>query len=334
MAVEQIFYCELRVCEMEKGVAIIFHTEEFASPDANPTDEYPSRMQATTLDEVITHLDAIIETAKREKSRIGYFASLYRMMTIAVQAGIQAGRFEDPQRMTRLDVIFANRYLTAYARHRRSEAPTRVWRYAFAVAKANQALILQDLLLGVNAHINLDLGVAAAEACPQAQYAPLKRDFEMINMIIAELTEGVQAEIGRLSPLFGGIDEWLGVVDEAIFGFSINHARDAAWRMGKAMCVLDARQTASAINLQDKSIDVLSRLIFNRHMAQRITFKLIRASEEQDVVKVIDVLSDVAERRAVALIPETARQLRRLRRLPRTKARRTQAPAPSSKRRA
>ncbi|NJM40903.1 MAG: hypothetical protein HC853_09075, partial [Anaerolineae bacterium] len=61
MAVEQIFYCELRVCEMENWFA----------NHALALNEYPSKMrallQATTLDEVIAHLDAIIETAKREK---------------------------------------------------------------------------------------------------------------------------------------------------------------------------------------------------------------------------------------------------------------------------
>jgi hypothetical protein len=35
-------------------------------------------MQAKTIDEVIEALDAIIETAKKDNSVIGYFLALYR----------------------------------------------------------------------------------------------------------------------------------------------------------------------------------------------------------------------------------------------------------------
>jgi hypothetical protein len=275
----------------------------------------PSAMTITTIDDVITRLDQIVETCKREKSRAGYFASLYRVMTIAVKAGVEAGRFEDPQRMVRLDVIFASRYLDAYSRQQRGQKPTRAWQYAFDSAKAGQALILQDLLLGINAHINLDLGIAAAEACPQAQYPPLKRDFAMINTVIAVLVDGVQAEIGLVSPHVQLMDGLWGPVDEALFNFSINVAREAAWHSGENLCALDARQRVAVIQRLDGSIALLARVVFNRAQTRLASFKLAHASEEQDVARVMGVLSDVAQRRAVALIPETGRELRRLARV-------------------
>jgi len=37
---------------------------------------------ATSIDEVITQLTAIIEWSKQNDSRIGYFAALYRKVTI------------------------------------------------------------------------------------------------------------------------------------------------------------------------------------------------------------------------------------------------------------
>ena len=46
-------------------------------------------------------------------------------------------------------------------------------------------VILQHLLLGINAHINLDLGIAAVETSPGNQLAPLKNDFDMINKLLA-----------------------------------------------------------------------------------------------------------------------------------------------------
>ncbi|MEK7325664.1 MAG: DUF5995 family protein, partial [Chloroflexota bacterium] len=52
-------------------------------------------MTAENIDQVISQLDDIIATARREKSRAGYFAALYRKVTVKVKEGIAAGRFED-----------------------------------------------------------------------------------------------------------------------------------------------------------------------------------------------------------------------------------------------
>jgi hypothetical protein len=46
-------------------------------------------MQAKTIDEVIEALDAIIETAKKDNSAIGYFPALYRKVTKRVKEGIE-----------------------------------------------------------------------------------------------------------------------------------------------------------------------------------------------------------------------------------------------------
>ena len=71
-------------------------------------------MPAETIDQVIEQLDDIIDWSIIRSSRLGYFAALYRKVTIKVKDGIRDGYFEDAERMERLDVIFANRYLEAF----------------------------------------------------------------------------------------------------------------------------------------------------------------------------------------------------------------------------
>ena len=44
---------------------------------------------------------------------MGYFATLYRKVTIQVKKGIADNFFDDGPRMERLDVILANRYTQA-----------------------------------------------------------------------------------------------------------------------------------------------------------------------------------------------------------------------------
>jgi hypothetical protein len=117
---------------------------------------------ANTIDEVIALLDKIIVKSIQKNSRTGYFACLYRKMTIAVKEGMDKGAFEDGARMERLDVSFANRYLDAYNQYSKKAIITQSWQYAFD-ASTQQLTTIQHLLLGMNAHINLDLGIAAAE---------------------------------------------------------------------------------------------------------------------------------------------------------------------------
>ena len=64
-------------------------------------------MPAETIDQVIRQLDDIIDWSIRNDSRLGYFAALYRKVTLQVKSGITDGFFEDAERMERLDVIFA-----------------------------------------------------------------------------------------------------------------------------------------------------------------------------------------------------------------------------------
>lgn len=104
------------------------------------------------------------------ESRLGYFAALYRRVTMAVKQGVADNIFQDGARMERLDVIFANRYLDALQEFRNGQPTTMSWRAAFQAAAHWYPLVLQQLLVGMNAHINLDLGVAAACCAPRDQF--------------------------------------------------------------------------------------------------------------------------------------------------------------------
>ena len=156
---------------------------------------------AKTIDEVIATLEDIIAESINNKSRLGYFAALYLKVTKAVKEGIEAGQFNDGRQLGELDVMFANRYLDAYCKWQKGQLPTNSWVVAFEQAERSSVLVLQQLLLGMNAHINLDLGIAAADLCGDKPIAILKSDFDAINLIIASLTNQVLNELGQVSPL-------------------------------------------------------------------------------------------------------------------------------------
>jgi hypothetical protein len=177
-------------------------------------------MPAKTIDEVIQELDDIIAWAQGNRSRLGYFAAMYRKVTLKVKEGIADGVFENEgiadgvfengERMERLDVIFANRYLEAIAQHRDGKIPTVSWQLAFEASKRYWPIVLQHLLLGMNAHINLDLGIAAARTSPGGAIYDLENDFNKINEILAALVDGVERELARIWPMLKLLDRIAG----------------------------------------------------------------------------------------------------------------------------
>ena len=119
-----------------------------------------------TIADVVSQLNIIIARSREQQSAIGYFAMLYRRMTLAVGEGIKNGFFEDGKRMEQLDTVFAGRYLDAWDAYTRQQKCSNAWYTAFEACNTPEPIVLQHLLAGVNAHINLDLGIAAATIAP------------------------------------------------------------------------------------------------------------------------------------------------------------------------
>ena len=246
---------------------------------------------ASTTDEVIERLGAIIDRCYVDQSRLGLFPALYRRVTIAVRDGIASGRFEDGPRMERFDVIFANRYLEAFQRYKQNEFPGSCWNMSFEIAKQRRPLTLQHLLLGMNAHINLDLGIAAANTSPGDSLTSLKGDFDEINTLLLELVDDVQDRIAEISPLLGWIDHIGNRSDEALVNFSMIKARDAAWDFAQKLAPLEQEQQNVEIVCQDQQASCLGRLIRRPGITGSLLALAIRCRESNDVRKIMDALT-------------------------------------------
>jgi len=251
----------------------------------------PADQIASTIDEVIQQLASIIVRSIREQSRLGFFAALYHTVTIKVKEGIAAGQFEDGPRMERLDVTFANRYLNALDQFERGEEPTPCWKLAFKAATRWPPIILQHLLLGMNAHINFDLGIAAAQTCPGDQLMSLKHDFDQINVILASLIAQVEAEVGRVSPWINLLDHIGGRTEEAVIEFSMARARDAAWGLAQRLAVLTPDQWQPELERRDREMTRLGRFVLNPGWLLNASLLVIRLRESNDIPRIIRVVS-------------------------------------------
>jgi hypothetical protein len=213
------------------------------------------------LDQAIARLEAVVRFAIEQDSRLGYFAALYLEVTREVRRRVLAGEFQDGARMDRLDAAFARRYLDAFDAAQHGEPVTQSWRIAFETAPRWRPLIIQHLLLGINAHINLDLGIAAAEVAGDGPLAPLHADFVHINAVLAALTDDVQRKVARSAPAFGLLDRLAGRSDEMLANFSIEVARDGAWSFAEKLHALPASKRADCIALRDAEIAAIGHAL-------------------------------------------------------------------------
>ncbi len=243
-----------------------------------------------TIDDVITQLDLIIEQSKTNKSPLGYFAALYRKVTIKVKEGIADNYFDDGPRMEQLDIVFAKRYLDAYTAIQNKETPSESWVKVFDLAGNYWPIVLQHLLIGINAHINLDLGIAAAEISKGKDINNLKGDFDKINEVLSDLVDEVQVELSKIWPTLAKILKWTGKVDDFMIDFSMKLAREGAWKFANEVHSAEPNEMAEVIATRDQKIAKNVRVIFPRNILIRLVVGFIRIREKGNVAQKIEIL--------------------------------------------
>lgn len=249
-------------------------------------------MTATTIDEVLAALDSVVERAIRDGDRVGYFAALYRTVTAKVKEGIESDFFDDAERMERLDVVFANRYLDALEAYQRGQRPTRAWLASFDACAQWRPIILQHLLVAINAHINLDLGVAAAQVAPGDELGGLRRDFDRINEILASMVGDVSRDVGQVSPWVAWLERVSSRQTDAIINFSLTVARREAWRFATELAPIPAEQLPGPIRTRDGHVAGLAEAVLHPGVLSTALL-LVRARERRGVAQVIEVLGQM-----------------------------------------
>lgn len=249
-------------------------------------------MALRTIDDVLDQLDAIVEIARERGTVDGYFAALYRRVTAEVEARIGRGAFEDGGRMATFDVVFASRYVEAWSAHERGRPLTEAWRVAFGCRDDYWPVVLQHLLVGMNAHINLDLGIAAAAVAPGAAIHGLRKDFDLINDILCEMVDDVQTRLAKVWPALRHIDRICGELDEAVIHFSIRRARTQAWELAVALAgVENETERARRIGEVDTAMACLGRRVLNPGVKLRLILAWVRLRERGTIAEKLAVLT-------------------------------------------
>lgn len=245
-----------------------------------------------TIDDVIATLEEYIADNEAKQSTLGYFPALYLKVTRQVKKGIAEGFFEDGDRMERLDVLFASRYIHAYDDFQATGPVTQSWDEAFVLAEDYWPIVLQHLLMGMNAHINLDLGIAAAEVMEGKNINDLHTDFNRINEILSQLVGEVQEELADIWPRLHWILRKTGRIDDHLVDFSMEIARDGAWRFAQSLAAAPNADWPELIAQRDAKVAKYGQLIQNPGWLISLALKLIRLGERGTVAQKIRTLDN------------------------------------------
>src|SRR3954452_14159894 len=258
-------------------------------------------MQAQGIDDVLKILDGIIADCKAKRDPLGYFPALYRQVTLKVKAGIAEGFFDNGPRMERFDALFANRYFAAYQAFCSGGQPSKSWQVAFQFTQSGQLIILQDLLVGINAHINLDLGVVTGETFQGAALQGFHDDFNKINQVLSTLLPKVEATVDAFSPLLGILAKIGGKDAIAALDFSMDAARDDAWMHASLLSLLPPEAWPMTVRTIDDKVAFLGKLIAQPSGIVAQAVDLIRETESKDVPAIIDALNSIVPATGAAL---------------------------------
>ena len=207
------------------------------------------------LDDTIEELRSVALAASDAS---GHFPAMYARVTDRIRRAAAAGEFGDGDGMVRFARAFAGWYL------RPSSGIGPVpgsWRAVWDVSGDRRLLIVQHLLLGINAHVNHDLGQVVVELADERDdrtLASMRADFERVNAVLAATMPDVMRDLGRSSRWVNVTAVWGAV---RWFHFSLEAAREQAWRFAERTHPLDDDGRRDAARELDELVQVLAFLI-------------------------------------------------------------------------
>ena len=180
-----------------------------------------------------------IKRMKRLRNRLGcdhraVFATTYLTLTKELRKFVKADPkfFKQPKFFFREDALFANFYFDTIKAWNRGEPVPDAWRIAFQTAATGQVNAAQDMLLGINAHVQNDMPFVLASLSLRNKHGVSRKpDHEQANKVLNAAYEPVVREISRrYDPLVSLTNASWHPIDD-VAGLEVVRAwRELVWR--------------------------------------------------------------------------------------------------------
>jgi hypothetical protein len=174
---------------------------ELLPPAPGPADVQPGpvpgcqRARMSCVDRVILRLKATRDTLGCDHRAV--FADTYMLLTMQLKTTLKRDPrfFDDLGWLIYEDVTFANFYFALY---RPGAQLPEAWRIAFDTAASGDQNGAQDMLLGINAHVQRDMPyVVASVGLRTPDGRTRKPDHDAMNRILADAYEPIVRDVER-----------------------------------------------------------------------------------------------------------------------------------------
>ena len=235
----------------------------------------------TSIDDVITAFTALEAHFIAHQDRRAVFLSAYNTISHGIRQAIEAKEFHDPAWVHAYGTTFGNLYRQALLAYETGGRPPGAWQVAFSESQSGKTLVIQDLILGIHAHVNRDLAFALESVGIDPDRPTRYADHTKVNDVLDATTNAMQNRIAQLYARgLGVLDRLLGPIDELTASFSVHAAREHAWHMGVALT--DAHGTPARASLAthiDRQAKLLARTFLIPNVTQPWLIEALREVE-------------------------------------------------------
>jgi len=176
-----------------------------------------------------TEIDQVLP----DSDGLKWFNGLYLNVTKSVDKSIGTLHWNNPEWLSRLDVVFAGLYLGALkASLTPGETAPGCWQAMFKARHDMHLARIQFALAGMNAHINHDLCIAVVQTCREMGIEPVHlspeyQDYTQVNQLLDALIDSTKKEL--MVGLLGNALPCIGRVEDLVGAFGILDSREVAW---------------------------------------------------------------------------------------------------------
>jgi hypothetical protein len=244
--------------------------------------------QATNQTELFSYLGELIQAARQQGSRLGYFPASYRYVATTLLARNTQGVFQHPEMIEAMALGLFNRYFAALQQYQAGELPARGWLLAFEAAQNSCPTVAQQIMLSINPHINFDLAIVVARACQPHELPAIHGDFLKMIGILAPLVDTIVASLGKLSPLFAAVYR---PVENIPINVSVSVMSRNAWNVARKLSAQSVPDQVRTIARVDAQVQLLGRAL----LGLSPVLAPFRLSERGTVGDVLDLLTQLVQ---------------------------------------
>ena len=236
-----------------------------------------------SMGDVVASLTGLEAYFLDRRDRRAVFVSAYNQVSKAIGQSVATKTFHDPAWVEHHGMTFAELYRQALLAFETGTGTLpSAWKISFTESKAGRLLIIQDLILGIHAHVNHDLAWALAGLGIDPDRPTRYADHTKVNDILDGVTNALQARIEHLySRGLGTLDQILGPLDESFSSFSVRVAREVAWQNGVALVDAATGSARASVGARiDKDTKVMANLILRPNVKVPWIIEAARSAEE------------------------------------------------------